>query len=192
VAPAGKVELQLVMAKQQVQVIPLNVLINGVQNSKGRSQQKPLAAQKGGSGSGNKANTRGKQKPVVQPDDVPPHMQDEAQQHFDPVDTPNASPRHVQDTPTHQRRIVVKNVSVSVAVQVDSWQQQTWDDDTYHEAASDWQPQPSPAQPPVQETPGDWTPDAQPSEVDIPKWIVTLIAFVVSLISTMVFWHIFL
>jgi hypothetical protein len=180
------------MAKQQVQVIPLNVLMNGVQRAKRRSRRKTLAAQKGRNGSGNKANPRRKQKPVVQPDGALSHMQDEVQQPIVPVAPLIDAPRHMQDNPEHQRRIVVKKVSVSVAVQVDPWQQQTWADDTYHEAASDWQPEPPPAQPPVQETPVGWTPDAQPAKEDIPTWVVTLVAFVVSLISTMVFWHIFL
>jgi hypothetical protein len=177
---------------KQLPVIPLATLLANSEYVK-ESHYTPRRTRKRKRSSGSKAHAPRKQTPVTQPEVALSHIQDEAKQYIVPVDTPNTSPRHVQDNPARQRRFIVQNVSVSVEVQADAWRQQAWSDNTHHAAPSDWQPEPPPpVQPPVQPTSGSCVPDAQPAGEDILKWVVRLIAFVVGLISAVLLWHIFL
>jgi hypothetical protein len=169
---------------KQLPVIPLATLLANSEYVK-ESHYTPRRTRKQRRSSGSKAHAPQKQTPVTQPEVALAHIQDKGQQPIVPVASPKALPRHVQDNPAHQRQIVVENVSVSVEVFADAWQQ-AWPDDTHHAAPSDWQPQPPPSQPPVQPTPGSGTPNAQPSQDDIPDWAIALVGCIVSFIVRVV------
>jgi hypothetical protein len=172
---------------KQLPVIPLATLLAHSEYVK-QSQYTPRRTRKRKRGSGSKVHTPRKQTPMTQPEVAPVPLPDGAQQQIVPVIPPVSALSLPPANPAPKRRIVVQNVSVSVEIHIDPWQQQAWADDHHQAASSDWQPE----QPRVAQPPPVQPPDVQPSEVDIPKWVVTLIAFVVSLISTLLFGRIFL